>query len=337
MSKKRKGSMIAALLLTATMLGACSEGNTEPYTKAEEKEVLSELITEDSSIADTYAFKEKMDTELPRLSKDGASDLVDTWLYTLYSETEAMNNKLAAFQTELGELVEAKNDPTSEKFDVNKVDDEALKAILKEVEKLHVVIKTEYDANSKELVFFLNPDFERILKEYEKYMNKDIVAYIEFNILQTETNIVNEDGTAPLLSEVAKMIVELEGIIKTNEESKYVPAFKQMLVYYYDIYFSVTAPGLLNKEATAYLDSTIESYASHAEAYKTFQFGKDLLRILNVVQKTEGNLITDEVKDQVAQLLQERAPEEWMEHVEEGEEPLVNTGESAQEEGSTAK
>ncbi|MFY0516240.1 hypothetical protein ACOMCU_00220 [Lysinibacillus sp. UGB7] len=333
---KMKSKFIASLLLATALLGACTQ-EEKPYTEAQEKEVLSELITEDSSIADTYAFKEKMDAELPRLSKDGSSDLVDTWLYTLYSETEALNNKLSAFQKELGELVEAENDPTSEKFDVNKVEDEALKAILKETAKLHVVMKTEFDRNSKELVFFLNPDFERILKDYKQYMDKDIIAYIEFNILQTGTNIVNEDGTAPLLPEVAKMIVELEGIIKTNEDSKYVPAFKQMLVYYYDIYFSVTAPGLLNAESTAYLDSTIESYSAHAEAYKTFQFGKDLLRILNVVQKTDGNLITNEVTDEVSQLLQERAPEEWMEHVDEGEEPLVNTGESEQEAESIKK
>lgn len=300
----KKLSIISAILLSSTLLlGACS--NNEPYTKEEEKEVLTELITEDIATTDSLSFKSRMDKELSKLSLNASSDLIDAWLYTLYSKVSESNTKIVGFQKDLLSLYKDDIDVTK-KANVGKVKDPVLKAFLDDVYKHDVRIKREGEE------FFIEPDFVSIKKEYKKYMREDMLAYIDLSIDETEKPFFNKEKETFDLTVIAERIISLESMLKKYPKSVYVDSFKQTQVYYYQLYFGMNNALLMDESGKTYLEEVVNTYRVHADTYKDTEFATDVAKVVKIMDANNGKLSAD-LTTALTAIVNERAPETWVE------------------------
>lgn len=324
-----KSVLIASALTASLLLGACS--GEKDYTKEEEKEVLSELITEDVANADTEEFKQRMDTEIPRMSVDGASDLIDAWLYTLYSEVDALNTKLTGFQDDLAKLKEDGIDVADSKVraeQIKKIDDETLATLLREIDKYPVVLK----GDSEE--YYLTPDFPAIKKEYGKYMRDDMKAYIDLSVEETKTDFYNEEEKTFDLNIIAERILTLESMIEKYPDSVYHSSFQQTQVYYYQLYFGSNNAMLMNADGDAFLEEVVNTYKLHVDTYKDTLFAKDLAKVVAILDRSNGK-ITTELTDTLNEIITDRSPEEWVEYQENAQNDGNGTSVETSKEKST--
>lgn len=305
---RKKVWLLSSVLTVALLLGACTQ-DVQKYTEEEETALLTELITEDIASTNSKEFKMKMDAELKKLSINASSDLIDAWLYTLYAEVSQMNNQLTSFEAELVSLTK-KELNVLKKTEIVKIEDKVLKALLEEIHSNEFV-----NFDKTEDFFHVEPNFVKIKEEYGEYMRKDMLAYIDLSIEEMEKDFYDAKKNTFDLEVIAKRILTLESMLEKFPDSVYFESFQQTQVYYYQLYFGSNSAVLMNADGTSYLESVVNVYKVHAKDFKETTFGKDIQKVVTVLDAS-NNSISSDLTQVINDILIERSPEQWAESTE---------------------
>lgn len=282
--------LMAIALSTVIAVTGCTKGeeksNAKPFTKEQEAEYVKKFSKLVLKPSEPSVILKEMDKNIARLSKQEASNMVDGLLYVMHQQNPKMNTKIQGLQEELREL-EKKNIDYNNPENIDKVEDETLKAFLKEVySKKFVIDKIGED-------FVAHPDIQFVIDKYGKYMNDDLRAVAEFSLEENKKPFFNKETNSFDMNIVVQRILKIEENMKKFPKSFYLPAMQNSKNYYYQVYFGTNNSFLVDKDKKV-LPSVLEHYRDTVKKHPNSQLAKDIQKVLDKLKATDYK-VTDDV------------------------------------------
>lgn len=273
--KKRKfyGKPVAALLLSMTLLAGCSE---ETYTPEQERTDIEGLVKKATSETTPMEFKKLIEDKLDKASEEGAVELVDLYIYTVFEHGRKMEEIAPAFQDDMKKWAESKKDIMKEE-DVKNIENSIFKAFVEELR----------DADMK-MVFLddkyvAQPNYDAIRETYGKYMNEEMQRYLELSQIDTETQFYDVLTNHVNLELLAERIIRVMDMQSDFPNSKYGPSLQSGESYYREVFFGVGSDLLFSYDDKVNED-TLKVYRNYAKSHKEHKFGKDLQTLIELLE-----------------------------------------------------
>lgn len=287
--KKKQRNIIMALALTSVVaVAGCTkeEEEIQKFSKEEEMAYVKTFAEKVLKPETPSVILAEVETNVQKLSKQEASNMVDGLLYSLHQKSPEMNGKIQGLQQAIRELEEKKidyNDPKQ----LNKVEDETLKAFLKEAQSMKYVIQNVSGD------YLARPDIAFVLETYGKYMNEDLRAMTKFSLEENENPFFNKEANSFDMNKVVERIMKIEKNIKKFPESFYQAGMQNSKNYYYQIYFGTNNSFLVDDKKVV-LPVILEHYKQTATEHGDSQLGKDAQTVLDKLAQSK-NIVTDDV------------------------------------------
>lgn len=237
----------------------------------------------------------EIDNNVHRMSKQGASDMIDGLIYSFYNAVPEMESKVEMLQLDFKEEDKEGmdfNNPNS----VNKVKDETLKGFLKEMYKNHFFIE-EHNGS-----YYIYPDIQYVLDTYGKYMTDDLRDASQFVIRLTRNELFDRATSMLNFDLIAEKIIEGERVVEKHPDSFYIPNVEYTKDMYYKMYFGIENDYIVDNNNKV-LDEVIEQYKKTIDKYPESHLAKDLIEFINKLSET-NNEITDDIEVWLYELIE---------------------------------
>lgn len=281
----KKLTLLALTGVVALTGCATTTEQAEPFTDEEVVTYLDEYTTLINEEVEPSVFMEKMSEGIGRLPEDEASNLVDSFLYLLYTYPQEMNETLSGMQKALQEAMEDGVDINS-KDALTAIEDETVQTFLKQVQERKMYIHSI----NNELV--IQPDLAFLLDTYGDYMVDELKALTEFNLTEAKTSFFDASANQFDLDIVAERIAHLESLKESFDDEFYLKALESSANYYYQIYFGTNNDFLVDEDDVL-LPPVKEHYVTSAEDYAGTTFGDRLNDVLALLEKTDDTVTED--------------------------------------------
>lgn len=298
MKKNYKKMLPLFLFFTSAITTGCSNNN---ILSNDELSKLDSYITSmtDGGDVDADELEETISKSIPAIKdKDKASNIINKYIYILYNEAR---NYLPYFDIIGQDIVDIKN-----KLNIEKIDVSMYKDISKESKVIGALFEEMYNMNltviDENNSFFTEVNVQKILDEYRKYLNKDIIDFLEFRALENSTSVfdVNTDEyDIDLLLERANTSIN-KAFEKTNSEQ--LQNWKDTASYYYQIILAENTSQFLedNKVKSEYVNDLKEKL----EIYKGNQIYTDLIKYIDLLEINNYDINSEDVAYYRAALLE---------------------------------
>lgn len=287
--KKNKQNLILALALTSVVaVAGCSqeEEKVPKFSKEDETAYVKTFAEKVLKPETPSVILSEVETNVQKVSKQEASNMVDGLLYSLHQKSPEMNGKIQGLQQGIRDLEEKKidyNDPKQ----LNKVKDETLKAFLKEAHTMKYVIQNVSGD------YLARPDIAYVLEHYGTYMNEDLRAMTKFSLEENENPFFNKEANSFDMDVVVERILKIEKNMEKFPESFYQAGMENSKNYYYQIYFGTNNSFLVDEKKTV-LPVILDHYKETAKEHKGSQLGKDAQSVVEKLAQSK-NIVTDDV------------------------------------------
>lgn len=289
--KRSKRNLVMALALSSVVaVAGCSQEKEEvkvkKFTKEEEAKFVKTYAELVLSPDNPSLILSELKDNIQKVSKQEASNMVDGLLYALHQQSPMMNSKIQGLQVELKYLEKEKIDYNNPKS-IDKVEDETLKAFLKETHKMKYLIQNISGD------YLARPDIRFVMDKYGKYMNEDLRTMTEFSLEENEHPFFNKESNSFNMDMVVKRILKVEANMKKYPESFYKTGMQNTKDYYYQIYFGTNNSFLVDEKKTV-LPVILEHYKKTVKEQKDSKLGKDTQVILDKLKAT-NNVVTEDL------------------------------------------
>lgn len=314
--KFKSKSLVAALLVSSLMLGACTdkgENESNKDVKTEDvsnvqNEVFAEFMNEFLGLLESgnvldAETKMKLFLEKEELTLDDQSTVVDAFIYGLSLKSKELNENITDFNVEIKKYAgEEKNFVTQAHIDT--IENEKFKEFAQSVYDNYLLVEQSDSEN-----FQVVPDLNYILSEYENNMNEYLTNYLAMYIDISEPIIYDDSLTLlakGIEDNINTMQAYLDSFQEINPEEDKLYNFYQDktamdLLGHYEIYFGLIH-ALFVDDKNVYLPEIITFYEKSYKETKNPILKSKLEKFLKVLEK-HNNTYNEELKEETDSLI----------------------------------
>jgi len=293
---KKIGKIIGSLLVSSLLLAGCNSEKEiqKPFTPKEELKVTNEFVTLSNNTQDgsPTIYMEKLDKVIGRMSKENANHSVDALLYNIYQHSSSISKLVSDKQDVLRSYGEQQDLTKVNAYQT--VNNNEVKNVLKTLNDNGFVLAKNGTS------YTIKPDVLRVKQKYGQYVNSDLNDYLGFSVQEYQTNFFDYQKNMFDLDLVTKRIVFLEKMITKHKGSYYQPAFQSSKDYYYQTYFGLNSPFIIQNDRTV-LPEVVKHYNETIKKYPNSQLAKDVKTYLAVLDKDHGK-VTDNTFEKLLEL-----------------------------------
>lgn len=308
--KFKSKSLVAALLVSSLILGACTdnEGKVDEKTNTEEtasvtNEVYTEFMNEflglleEGKIIDAET-KMKAFLDKEKLELDSQSTIVDAFIYGLSLKSEELNKDITDFNVEIKKYATDGKDFVTQ-ADIDTIENKEFKTFAQDVYDNYLLVEQSDSENFKVV-----PDLNYILSEYEKNMNEYLINYLAMYI-EISSPIIYDDSIVLLAkgieSNINTMQSYLDSFQEINTDKDNLYSFYQSktaldLLGHYEIYFGLIHTMFVN-DKNVYLPEIVEFYETSYKETKNPVLKDKLGKFLELL-KEHDNAFNPTLKEQ---------------------------------------
>lgn len=269
--------LLTSVLLIASSCIFVGCGN-QKMSNEEQSKFVNKINEEVVQSVNINKLEDEIDKNINKLSKDNASQVVNSYIYRLYQ----LNTDYLPVLNDLKPLM--KDVEAQKKIDLTnshshvKLDDGLVKGFKEQLDNDH--LKLRKDSGN----FYISVDMEYVLKRYGDNVSPDLKKFMEFRENEDSKKIFSSETETFDLDEICERIVTIEKNMKEYKDSKYINQWKSSLEYYYNIIFE-TNHTFFNDKNDSIKKDILEKYEKYVEKYKGTQFSDDLKKIVDILKE----------------------------------------------------
>lgn len=300
-------------IMTASLVG-CSTTGGQKLSADEQKKFVEQVNTMIAERKAPTEVEKTVDTKVKQLDSEGATSVVNAYIYSLYQADSEMTNKISAITPDLNNLIKAEKLDLSKKVEVNKLEDGMVKGLFQELTKNHLTLRKDGQN------FYANVDMEYVINKYGSVIDSDLKDFMTFRAMEDKKSIFDSEKTSFDLDEVANRLVTIEKKDADIQKSKNKDQWISEQKYYYSIVFGVNHSYFLEQVANASGQTTtgeapkfkaeiVTKYKDMIKNNADTQFAKDLQGFVDTLDKS-GNKLDASVTEYVTKLMSAKYPED---------------------------
>lgn len=283
MIKNKIVAIAGAVIVVILILVGIQISKPSPFSKQAEADYIKQYMDIALKPAEPQELIDNLKGNIDRLNKQDASNTVDALLFSMHQFAPDMDTKVKSLQTVFLKY-EAKNINFNDVNDIDKIDDDMLKAFLVQMNKRHFLTE-KFDGE-----YFVKPDIQFVLDKYEKYMTEDLKALTVFSIKESMEQFFDKKKNMFNLDLVVERIITVENNIKKFPNSYYQPSMKDSKNYYLQVYLGTNSEFLVDANKRV-LPDVLAHYKATIAKYPDSQLAKDLKDFTAKLNKSD-NIVT---------------------------------------------
>ena len=288
MTYKRKVILPLFILFAASTMTGCSNN----YLSNEEVSELDSYVTNLTSkeYVDIIELKEKLSKEIPHIeNKDITSEIINKYIYILYNEASKYLPYFDIIGQELSDI--------KKELKIDTLDVEMFKKISSKSKVAGARLEEMYN---KDLVlidennsFFTDVNLEKILNKYKKYLNNDIIDFLEFRVSESKTAVFDANADEYNVDELLRRASISGEHVSNKPSSSQLGNWRSTATYYYELLLARNTQQF--QEDGKISDEYIKDLKSKIVKYKDKQIYKDITEYLELLEKNDKDFNAEEV------------------------------------------